>query len=441
MNAYKNILLSLLKIMLHIGIVVLIVFTQMRICGIVITGNGALYFAPFCLSSLLGCIIQPMLCSNKIAKNLLFYMLCVTNFITPYVLMHFIRDGLMPFTIVICTMLLLYLIVNLSIGENYSQYIKDVRLIIDKNIRFICCIGGLPIFSFILFFQFEPHNAEIADIFKIIELSIVLFWLIYNVVYFYKKYIILVIFLGLAILNLMPQYLDYSFIDIAIILFPLLGLVAIFIKEEKKPRLNFSKDEWLQTIIVAALLILSVLNISLCISGKFPIMFAALQILSYVVAFILFKLTEIKLDPNNSQINKYLLSSLYAIFSICYIYVTKANLTDKFSKHIELGVLFIIFSFIVLTLSKLHFKKYNCIKSALFVFLGGVALNVAIVYNQDLANYATWLPQVLQKHLVMASCYGAAIWIIPKLMRLRISQYNTPTTINEETLCEQEKNN
>ena len=126
MNAYKNILLSLLKIMLHIGIVVLIVFTQMKICGIVITGNGALYFAPFFLSSLLGCIIQPMLCSNKIAKTLLFYMLCVTNFITPYVLMHFIRDGLIPFTIVICTMLLLYLIVNQSIGENYSQYIKII---------------------------------------------------------------------------------------------------------------------------------------------------------------------------------------------------------------------------------------------------------------------------------------------------------------------------
>jgi hypothetical protein len=101
--------------------------------------------------------------------------------------------------------------------------------------------------------------------------------------------------------------------------------------------------------------------------------------------------------------------------------------------------MFVLFAFIVIVLSKLWFKKYNCIKSALFVFLGGVALNVAIVYNQDLANYATWLPDVLKSHLIMSVCYGAALWGIPKLMRLRMRKHNTPTTINEETLCEAEK--
>ena len=114
MNTYKNRLLYLLKAMLHIGVVLLIVFAQIKICGIVIKGNGLLIFTPFFLISLLGCIVQPMFCKNKTIKKYLFYILCVTNFIRSYILMYFTRDGLFPFTIIIFTIFLLYFLVNLS---------------------------------------------------------------------------------------------------------------------------------------------------------------------------------------------------------------------------------------------------------------------------------------------------------------------------------------
>jgi hypothetical protein len=51
------------------------------------------------------------------------------------------------------------------------------------------------------------------------------------------------------------------------------------------------------------------------------------------------------------------------------------------------------------------------------VFWGGMTLNICLVYHNDLANYATWLPQVLQKHFVMAICYGAGHFIVNILLQ------------------------
>jgi hypothetical protein len=101
--------------------------------------------------------------------------------------------------------------------------------------------------------------------------------------------------------------------------------------------------------------------------------------------------------------------------------------------------MFVIFAFIVVVLSKLRFKKYNSIISALCVFFGGIALNVSIIHNQDLANYSQWLPEVLKLHLIMSVCYGVSLWGIPKLMKLRTTENNTSTILNKETICESEK--
>lgn len=439
MNTYKNILLYLLKAMLHIGVVLLIVFAQIKICGIAIKGNGLLIFTPFFLISLLGCIVQPMFCKNKTIKKYLFYILCVTNFITSYILMYFTREGLFPFTIIIFTIFLLYFLVNLSLNGSYFKEMEYIRLLIDRNIKFICYFGALPIFSFLLYFHLQPHNAEIASTFKIIELSIVFFWLIYNVVYLHNKHLVLVIFLIITLLSIIPQYLDYSFVNIALILVPVCCFAIAFFNTETKSKFNFSKEKWLQITIIMTLIILCTLNISLCISGDFPITFAILQVASYIVAFLLFSLNETKTIKHNLQISEYLAGNLYAMYSVYNIYATKEIINDEFSRHIELCLLFLIFSFLVLTLSKLQFKKYNSIKSAVCVFLGGIALNVSIIYNQDLANYSQWLPEVLKLHLIMSVCYGVALWCITKMKKLRGNEHNNLTTLDKSTLCNAEK--
>ena len=107
--------------------------------------------------------------------------------------------------------------------------------------------------------------------------------------------------------------------------------------------------------------------------------------------------------------------------------------------HIKHKWNFVVFSFLVLTLSKLNFKKYNSIKSTLCVFAIGLALNILIVYNQDLANYSEWLPKVLKLHIIISVCYGVALWGITKMKKLRDNKHNNLTTLDKSTLCEAEK--
>jgi hypothetical protein len=233
---------------------------------------------------------------------------------------------------------------------------------------------------------------------------------------------VLVIFLIITLLSIIPQYLDYSFVNIALILVPVCGFAIAFFNTETQYKFNFSKEKWLQITIIMTLIILCTLIISLCISGDFPIKFAILQVASYIVAFLLFRLSETKTLKHNLQISGYLVSSLYAMYSVCNIYATKEIINDEFSRHIELCLLFLIFSFIVMVLSKLNFKKYNSIKSALCVFAIGLALNILIVYNKDLTNYSEWLPKVLKLHIIMSVCYGVALWGITKMKKLRYSK-------------------
>ena len=87
----------------------------------------------------------------------------------------------------------------------------------------------------------------------------------------------------------------------------------------------------------------------------------------------------------------------------------------------------------------MRFKKYNSIISALCVFFGGIALNIGIVYNQDLANYSEWLPKVLKLHIIMSVCYGVALWGITKMKKLRDNEHNNLTTLDKSTLCNAEK--
>jgi hypothetical protein len=228
---------------------------------------------------------------------------------------------------------------------------------------------------------------------------------------------------------------------IAVLQFIFIAFLILFVIIQNNQRIKLSKEKWLIVTIIVFLLMLSGINLYLYAVGFFPIKFIALQIASYAIATFLLIRDHCKKCKPNLNMEALITGGLYAVFFIFNIVSTKIETGPgtEVIRHIQWSRMFVIFAFIVVVLSKLRFKKYNSIISALCVFFGGIALNIGIVYNQDLANYATWLPQILHKHLIISVCYGVALWGITKMKKLRDNEHNIPTTLDKNTYCNAEK--
>lgn len=444
MRESKNIFFN---IAIHIGIIAILLHVHIITSCLACLSYKEPIIMPFIYTfCLLGIVIHPTLFNNKTAEKYLWYLLCYTSFVIPEIHLAFNYRGLLGFIAVICTMLLLNLLVNCNASAKYFPNTEHINLMVSRNIKFICYIGGLSEVSFLFYSQFATINEELALLYGIIELSIIALWCIYTIVYLYPKHVILVIPIIISLIYIQFFYILYYvssdfMVNKGLFIYIIATFLILFVINQYFRLIKLSKDKWLLVTIIVSLIMLCGINVYLYVEGFFPIKFAALQIASYAVAAFFLIRDYSNKCKHNLNMESLIAGGIYAVFFIFEIVSTKIE-TDpgtEVIRHIQWSSMFVLFAFIVVVLSKLWFKKYNCIKSALFVFLGGVALNVAIVYNQDLANYATWLPDVLKSHLKMSVCYGAALWGIPKLMRLRMRKHNTPTTFNEETLCEQEK--
>ncbi len=434
------------NIAVHVGIIALILHVHfMTSC---LPYNDPIMLIFFYMFSALGFVIHPTLFNNKTVEKFLWYLLCFTSFIIPNIHLDFYYHGLLGFIAVICTMLLMNLLVCHNASAKYFPNTEHINLMVSRNVKFICYIGGLSEVCFLLYSQFAVISEEIAFFYGIIELSIIILWCIYNIVYLYSNNVIFFITFIIIFLTLLITYYENSSYHIevnnwfiAVLQFIFIAFLTLFVINQYFRLIKLSKDKWLIITIIVSLVMLSGINLYLYIEGFFAIKFIALQIASFTIAAFLLIRDYTKRSKQNLNMEALIAGGIYAVFFIFEIVSTKIKTGPgtEVIRHMQWSRIFVIFSLIVIVLSKLQFKKYNSIKSAVCVFLGGIALNVSIIYNQDLANYSQWLPEVLKLHLIMSVCYGVALWGIPKLMKLRTTENNTSTILNKETLCESEK--
>ena len=435
------------NIAVHVGIIALIL--HVHIMTSCLTYNDPIMLIFFYMFSALGFVIHPTLFNNKTVEKILWYLLCYTSFIIPNIHLDFYYHGLLGFIVVVCTMLLMNLLIGHNASIRYFPNIEHIHLMVNRNVKFICYIGGLSEVCFLLYSQFAHINEEIAFFYGIIELSIIALWCVYNIVYLYPKHVVLIIpFIILLIHNkLFNSYNEYItdfmldkwlFISLQCIIATFLILFAI---NQHFKLIKLSQDKWLIATIILSLIMLSGINLYLYAVGFFPIKFIALQIASYAIATFLLIRDHCKKCKPNLNMEALITGGLYAVFFIFNIVSTKIETGPgtEVIRHIQWSRMFVIFAFIVVVLSKLRFKKYNSIISALCVFFGGIALNIGIVYNQDLANYSEWLPKVLKLHIIMSVFYGVALWGITKMKKLRDNEHNNLTTLDKSTLCNAEK--
>jgi hypothetical protein len=232
---------------------------------------------------------------------------------------------------------------------------------------------------------------------------------------------------------------------IAVLQFIFIAFLILFVIIQNNQRIKLSKEKWLIVTIIVFLLMLSGINLYLYAVGFFPIKFIALQIASYAIATFLLIRDHCKKCKPHLNMEALIAGGLYAVFFIFNIVSTKIETGPgtEVIRHIQWSRMFVIFAFVVVVLSKLRFKKYNSIISALCVFFGGFALNIGIVYNQDLANYATWLPQILHKHLIISVCYGVGHFIINMLLQRRENpedKINIPHKVTDEEIVSIKEN-
>ena len=435
------------NIAVHVGIIALIL--HVHIMTSCLTYNDPIMLIFFYMFSALGFVIHPTLFNNKTVEKFLWYLLCFTSFVIPNIHLDFYYHGLLGFIAVICTMLLMNLLVGHNASIKYFPNTEHINLMVSRNVKFICYIGGLSEICFLLYSQFAVINEEIASLYGIIELSIIVLWCVYNIVYLYPKHVVLIIpFIILLIHNkLFNSYNEYItdfmldkwlFISLQCIIATSLILFAI---NQHIKLIKLSKDKWLIVTIIVFLIMLSGINLYLYIEGFFPIKFIALQIASYTIAAFLLIRDYTKRSKQNLNMEALITGGLYAVFFIFNIVSTKIETGPgtEVIRHIQWSRMFVIFALIVVVLSKLNFKKYNSIKSTLCVFAIGLALNILVVYNKDLANYSEWLPKVLKLHIIMSVCYGVALWGITKMKKLRDNEHNNLTTLDKSTLCNAEK--
>ena len=439
------------NIAVHVGIIALIL--HVHIMTSCLTYNDPIMLIFFYMFSALGFVIHPTLFNNKTVEKFLWYLLCFTSFVIPNIHLDFYYHGLLGFIAVICTMLLMNLLVGHNASIKYFPNTEHINLMVSRNVKFICYIGGLSEICFLLYSQFAVINEEIASLYGIIELSIIVLWCVYNIVYLYPKYVVLIIpFIILLIHNkLFNSYNEYItdfmldkwlFISLQCIIATFLILFAI---NQHIKLIKLSKDKWLIITIIISLVILSGINLYLYVEGFFPIKFIALQIASYAIATFLLIRDHCKKFKPNLNMEALVTGGLYAVFFIFNIVSTKIETGPgtEVIRHIQWSRMFVIFAFIVVVLSKLNFKKYNSIKSALCIFAIGLALNILIVYNQDLANYSEWLPKVLKLHIIMSVCYGVARFIINMLLQRRENpedKINIPHKVTDEEIVSIKEN-
>lgn len=412
------------NIAVHVGIIALIL--HVHIMTSCLTYNDPIMLIFFYMFSALGFVIHPTLFNNKTVEKFLWYLLCFTSFVIPNIHLDFYYHGLLGFIAVICTMLLMNLLVGHNASIKYFPNTEHINLMVSRNVKFICYIGGLSEVCFLLYSQFTVINEEIAFFYGIIELSIIILWCIFNIVYLYSKNVIFFITFIILFLSLLITYYENSSYHIevnnwfiAVLQFIFIAFLIFYVIIQNNQRIKLSKDKWLIITIIVSLVILSGINLYLYIEGFFTVKFIALQIASYAIATFLLIRDHCKKCKPNLNMEALITGGLYAVFFIFNIVSTKIETGPgtEVIRHIQWSRMFVIFAFIVVVLSKLRFKKYNSIISALCVFLGGMILNICLVYHNDLANYATWLPQVLQKHFVMAICYGAGHFIVNILLQ------------------------
>lgn len=443
----KNIFFN---IAVHVGIIALIL--HVHIMTSCLTYNDPIMLIFFYMFSALGFVIHPTLFNNKTVEKFLWYLLCFTSFVIPNIHLDFYYHGLLGFIAVICTMLLMNLLVCHNASAKYFPNTEHMNLMVSRNVKFICYVGGLSEACFLLYSQFAVISEEIAFFYGIIELSIIILWCIYNIVYLYSKNVIFFITFIILFLSLLITYYENSSYHIevnncfiAVLQFIFIAFLILYVIIQNNQLIKLSKDKWLIVTIIVSLIMLSGINLYLYVVGFFPVKFIALQIASYAIATFLLIINSSKKCKQNLNMEALIAGGLYALFFIFNIVSTKIETGPgtEVIRHIQWSRMFVIFAFIVVVLSKLRFKKYNSIISALCVFLGGMTLNICLVYHNDLANYATWLPQILHEHLIISVCYGVGHFIINMLLQRRENpddKINIPHKVTDEEIVSIKQN-
>lgn len=367
-------------------------------------------------------IIYPRFSRDKDIEKFCWYSLCNSLFFIPFLLTCF---GIHSFILTLNIMLILSYLIYKNSSRDLLPYPDNIYKFIIRNIKFVCYLGAFSNIGLLLYSHFTPET-NIAYALSLVDYSVFVFWLLYNVIYFYPKHkgIVLCLLLGwgcysislIAYKKQLPLYIipsAYTIINCtAIIIFGLYIIERYFIKK-------ITKENWLSFLIIIMLIIQSICIFKICFEINISYNMALIQIPIYIVIASLLRIDKHTSNTKQEYTNL-VLSNFYALILIILVFTNKSYHTDywlDYDIHIKHKCNFVVFAFIVLALSKLQFKKYNSIKCALCVFLGGMTLNICLVYHNDLANYATWLPQVLQKHFVMAICYGAGHFIVNILLQ------------------------
>ena len=370
-------------------------------------------------------IIYPRFSKDKDIEKFCWYSLCNSLFFIPFLLTCF---GIHSFTLTLSIMLIFSYLIYTNASRDLLHNHDNICKLVIRNIKFVCYTGGLSIVGLLLYSHFTLET-NIAYALSVIDYSVFVFFLLYNAIYFYPKHkgLVLCLLLGWGCYSIslitykkhLPLYTIpsvHTIINcIAVVLLGLYIIERHFIKK-------VTKENWLSFLIITMLIMQSICIFKVCFETNIPYNMALIQIPIYIVIAFLFRIDDKHHSNTKQEYTNLILSTFYALILIILAFTNKSNHTDywlDYGMHIKHKWNFVVFSFIVLTLSKLHFKKYNSIKCALFVFAIGLALNILIVYNKDLANYAIWLPQALQKHFVMSICYGTGHFIVNMLLQRR----------------------
>lgn len=440
----KNISSSIGKFIKHITLVLLALVIEFSFVILYMD----LWFIPIAfifIPILLSFFIYPRFTKDENIEKFCWYSLCNSLFFIPVILTCF---GIHSFILTLSIMLIFSYLIYTNASRDLLPNHDNICKLVIRNIKFVCYTGAFSSIGLLLYSHFTSET-NISYALSVVDCSVFVFWLLYNAIYFYSKHKGLVIslligwgcyYISILVYNEhLPLYIIPT--TNAIINCTAIGLFVLYLIEKHYIK-KIAKENWLSLIIIIMLITQSICIFKVCFETDMSYNMALIQVPIYIVTAFLFRIDDKHHSNTKQEYTNLILSNFYALILITLAFTNKSYHTDywlDYNMHIKHKWNFVVFSFLVLTLSKLNFKKYNSIKSALCVFAIGLALNILIVYNQDLANYSEWLPKVLKLHIIMSVCYGVALWGITKVKKLRDNEHNIQTTLDKNTLCNAEK--
>ena len=440
----KNISSSIGKFIKHITLVLLALVIEFSFVILYMD----LWFIPIAfifIPILLSFFIYPRFSKDENIEKFCWYSLCNSLFFIPVILTCF---GIHSFILTLSIMLIFSYLIYTNASRDLLPNHDNICKLVIRNIKFVCYTGAFSSIGLLLYSHFTSET-NISYALSVVDCSVFVFWLLYNAIYFYSKHKGLVISLligwGCYYISILvyKEHLPLYIIPTtsAIINCTAIGLFVLYLIEKHYIK-KIAKENWLSLIIIIMLITQSICIFKVCFETDMSYNMALIQVPIYIVTAFLFRIDDKHHSNTKQEYTNLILSNFYALILITLAFTNKSYHTDywlDYNMHIKHKWNFVVFSFLVVVLSKLNFKKYNSIKSALCVFAIGLALNILIVYNQDLANYSEWLPKVLKLHIIMSVCYGVALWGITKMKKLRDNEHNNLTTLDKSTLCNAEK--